>query len=98
MKKKRFRAPIAKPGDLKMYWGKVQDSLSHQVCGAWGDGSSKRDLHLLFGALCEPRNRYMASEQYPSIVDELIARGYDITTLKFSIQKIKTGDDNENNR
>jgi hypothetical protein len=45
------------------------------------------DARLLDNIFDSPR--VLASGDYlPSLYDELKARGYDITTLKFSIQKI----------
>jgi hypothetical protein len=57
-----------------------------------GGGASKRDTALLHHYLCSPRphvtlGRY-PQEISPSLIDELIARGYDITTLEFSIKRL----------
>lgn len=83
---KRFRAPKAKDGELKLKWGRLPHD-EPDICGAWGDGCSKRDLHLMFNALCGPRNRFNSTTQDISIIEDLADRGYDLETLKFSIQK-----------
>ena len=89
---KRFRRPKLKYGELRMYWGMLPQE-SPDVVIAWkGDSSMRRDSHLLFYHLCSKRPdvnaRPLFSVMEPSLVDELQRRGYDITTLKFSIQKI----------
>ncbi|MCK5613421.1 hypothetical protein KAR91_66740 [Candidatus Pacearchaeota archaeon] len=85
---KRYRAPKARDGQLKLQWGQLPDECEPELCGAWAGGATRTDLHLLFNMICGERNRYMHCEQMPSLVDELISRGYDITTLKFSIEKL----------
>ena len=52
--KKRYRALTAKPGELKLGWGREDRHDSVGIMAAWGEGC---------------------------------ARGYDLSTLKFSIQK-----------
>jgi hypothetical protein len=47
---------------------------------------SKPDGHYLYGALSRPRYDY-DGKPTPSIIDELKSRGYDVTTLLFSICK-----------
>lgn len=83
---KRPRAPKAKEGELKMCWGKMPHE-NPDMCFAWGEGCTKRDANLLHYVMASPRNKYMAPDQMPTLVEELDKRGYDITTLKFSIKK-----------
>ncbi len=80
------RAPKSKPGELKLQWGKLPGESEPEVCGSCGEGCSKSDLYLMFSALCNE------DSINPSIADQLQLRGYDITTIKFSIQKIKKDD------
>ena len=51
----------------------------------------KRDTRLLYYYLCCQRpdtsKQPLFSVMQPSLIEELTARGYDITTLKFSIMK-----------
>lgn len=99
MAAKRYRRRNAKPGELIVYYGKLPYD-SPDVCFGWGGaGADKRDgalLHYMFGG---KRQRLAISDEdkkaaggYPvvfdkSFLEELVERGYDLTTLKFSIQK-----------
>lgn len=93
---KRYRAPKAKPGELKAQWGKWPGDLP-ELCYVWGAGISKRDANLMHDMLCEKRARLAFGDDRlklgppiiydKSFLQELEARGYDITTLRFSIQK-----------
>ena len=83
---KRFRAPKAKPGELKAQWGKLAHDTA-DICYAWGECVSKADAHLLHNALSSEHLRHLDNKWTPSLLKELESRGYDLTTLKFSIQK-----------
>ena len=48
----------------------------------WDDGIGKPDGHLLYYYLC-----CLTSPDGKTLVGELKARGYDITTLRFSVRK-----------
>ena len=96
MTAKRLRAPKLKDGELRMYWGRPSRHDNPDVVLAWqGDASMKHDTNLLHYHLCskhpDPHVRPIFSKMLPSLIEELQARGYDITTLKFSIQKKVTG-------
>ena len=83
---KRWRAPRAKPGELKVQWGKLpQDSPDMIFCHG-GGGANKRDSALLHWVLAGQRPNIRGGFD-DSLFDELEKRGYDLTTLKFSIQK-----------
>lgn len=82
---KRWRAPKAKPGQLKAQWGKV-DGMD-DLCYAHGDGVPRVDARLLHNALTAERYQAFDNTWSLSFCDELEARGYDLTTLKFSIEK-----------
>lgn len=90
MGRKRWRTVTAKPGELKAAYGRVDGDLC--IGYAWGGaGADKSDARIL-GAVMEDRWSRPAfplgtTEERPSLIEELEARGYDITTLKFSIQK-----------
>lgn len=80
--KKRIHVPVAKPGQLLARWGRVEPGEPPSVVYAYGAaGACKADSRVLMEALEGARvfeNR--------SLVQELEARGYDITTLRFSIE------------
>lgn len=85
---KRFRMPKAKPKELKVCWGNSHD-MGEDIYYCWGDGCSKRDgglLHTIFSAERPPV--FHGERWQKSLTDELKARGYDITTFKFSIKKL----------
>ncbi len=88
---KRFRTPKLKDGELRIYWGKLPHN-SPDVVFAWqGDSSMKRDsalLHYRFGSKHpDPHAKPIFSKMEPSLLEDLEARGYDLTTLHFSIRK-----------
>lgn len=88
--RRRFRAPTAKPGELVMKWGKMPHD-KQEVCYAWGDGVTKADVHLLHNAVAgnwpDPFSEPLFSNMLPSLLEGLDARGYDLTTIRFSIRK-----------
>ena len=93
---KRFRKPKLKYGQLLVYWGKLPRD-DPDVIYAWqGDRSMKRDSALLFhhfgSKRPDPFTTPMYSEMAPSLLEELERRGYDLTTLRFSIMK-RTAED-----
>jgi hypothetical protein len=94
---KRYRSPALKPGMLRIYYGKTDRYEAPDVCYQWGGaGASKCDSHLLYGAFSckrlelvygDERLREGAPYKFgPSLLEELEARGYDLTTIKFSIE------------
>jgi len=83
---KRIRALSIKDNELRAGWGK-EPYEEPDICVTHGFGCNRVDSSLLLSALCNPRNRFMSDKQDPSLVEELIKRGYDIETLRFSIKK-----------
>lgn len=91
--KKRYRKPTAKDGELKAVWGKIYSYDTPDLCYAWGKGIYSADSHLIHNVFTAERYGFkMAGEPSKpmlSFLKELEARGYDLTTFKFSIQKKK---------
>lgn len=87
---KRYRAPKVKPGQLMAYYGRV-DGDAPDVCFAWGAGLNKRHGNLLHYILGAKRMTFADKgpgyEFEPSALEQLEAAGYDLSTLKFSIQQ-----------
>lgn len=83
----RARAPKARPGELIMYWGKIPHH-DEGVCYAWGEGVPKCDMFLLHNAFYEERPNWSnPPKACASVLQELGARGFDLTTLQFSVRK-----------
>lgn len=94
----RYRTPKAKPGQLKMQYGRLLGDYP-DLCYVWGDGCRSEDSRLLHNVFATKRQRITFGDERdkkglvvfdPSFIDELKSRGYDIKTLKFSIQKLES--------
>lgn len=78
--------PRARDGQIKAQWGKLADSYP-DLCYVWGKGTSRADARLLHNMLSLKPYMPLTKEFCPSFLEELDARGYDITTLKISVEK-----------
>jgi hypothetical protein len=84
----RIGVPKAKPGELIARWGRPELRQDPDLCYANGGGGADRsDRRILAEAMegaviFEGRN----------LRQELEARGYDITTLRFSVSMKHKGD------
>ena len=74
-----------------MYWGKLPGDSPDVIYSWQGDSSMKIDsrlLHYCFGSKHpDPHTIPIFSKMNRSLLEELEARGYDLTTLHFSITK-----------
>ena len=90
---KRFRSPKLKDGELRVHWGKLPGDTPDVIYSCQGDSSMNRDCRLLHNILATKKPDLFAkplfSKMNPSLLEELESRGYDITTLRFSIMKRK---------
>lgn len=80
---KRVYVPVAKPGQLIAKWGRPSHGELPDLSYAWGaSGAAKSDARILSSAFeeCDVFDG-------KSLRTELEARGYDITTLRFSISQ-----------
>lgn len=81
--RRRWRTPEAKPGQLLARYGRADRYSRPSIVYAWGaGGAAKPDSRILCAALEE-----IAVCDGRSLADELERRGYDLTTLRFSIQR-----------
>jgi hypothetical protein len=91
MTRSRFRRPKAKPGELLVKWGYSKDDGEDIFYVNGGDGASQWDrsyMHGVFGVARMTLNYSTNQIKFePSVLEELEARGYDLTTLRFSIRK-----------
>jgi hypothetical protein len=98
---KRYRTRKAKPGELIAYYGKAERWDAPGICTAYGgSGASRADSCLLMTALTINIAEFIkhgSNDQYwpfRSLLEELEVRGYDLATLRFSIQR-KAADSEE---
>jgi len=73
---KRKRRLRAKASELLAYYGYDGDGEGPDMCVAWGEGIRKGDGGFLLWDVFNPK-----------LVQELVSRGYDLSTMKFSISK-----------
>jgi hypothetical protein len=94
---KRFRRHNLKDNELRVYWGKLPYDNPDIVFEWRGEPSMKRDSAMLHYHIATQRPDPSASPLYskmlPSLLEELKTRGYDLTTLRFSIRKTTTSSD-----
>lgn len=83
------RRPPYRDGELALYYGPVERGDSDDVVVQGGLGVDKRDRAFLIYAMHGSRWKgpLYPGEQEHSILHELESRGYDLSTLRFSIQK-----------
>ncbi len=67
-----------------MQRGKVDGDVD--MCIYYGDNTPRCDRALVMYMLCSERLNYGGGVE-PSFIDDLESRGYDLDTLKFSIEK-----------
>lgn len=89
---KRPRIPKQKPGVLEACWGREDRCSNPDFVYVCGEGCHRADLRLLHYHLATKRSTVAMSAPFgvefePSLIEELEKRGYDITTIKFSVQK-----------
>ncbi|UWR74105.1 hypothetical protein [Phaeobacter inhibens] len=83
---KRIHVLHAKTGQLRAGWGRPERGAEPDLCYAWGGGgASKSDSRLICNAL-----EQAGTSSGKTLREELEARGYDIATLKFSIEQKQT--------
>lgn len=73
------------PGKLVARWSKRERDVLYD----WGDGVSKSDASFLNTILTGKRHHPFDDTWSPGFIEDMEARGYDISTLRFSIQKRK---------
>ena len=91
-KKKRVRTPTPKENTLTVSWGRTDPFAAPSLVYTYPNRSIKCDARVAMDALEGPRDGYTFEDfgklkEKPSFIQELEERGYDISTLKFTIQK-----------
>lgn len=86
---KRYRAPKVTEGQIKLQKGRVDGEVD--ICIFYGEGIPSCDIALVMNAFTSKRMHFDYSKRLPefdlSFIEELEARGYDLDTLRFSIEK-----------
>lgn len=90
-KRRRYRTPRAKPGELLIRYGQEDGERDLYYCHG-GEGATRADTNLLMDAF--NTTKLLSGK---TLIEELTARGYDLETLRFSIQQKprSTGDAHE---
>ena len=83
---KRYRIRNTKLGQLQAYYGKLPHDEPDLILSN-GEGVPRCDRAYLYYVFGGARFGFRGDVQ-PSFFDELKARGYDMDTFKFSIQKL----------
>lgn len=76
----------AKPGELKIGFGRDGDEDGPDIVFAWGEGLTKADASLLWYHFSNERADY-TGKPVPSLLNELKDRGFDLSTLKLTVRK-----------
>lgn len=90
VKRPRRKRPMRmKDGQLSVSWGYTRE-MGEDIYYTNGPGTSSCDARLLdyFFAFTKPV-RVLDGGTEPTLLDQLKERGYDLKTLKFTIQKVK---------
>jgi hypothetical protein len=86
---KRYRRPKVTEGQIKMQKGRLDGDVD--MCIFYGDNVPRCDRALVMNSLGSERQYTDLGTMRPkfglSLIDELEKRGYDIDTLRFSIDK-----------
>lgn len=93
--------PYAREGQIKIVYGVTCQDI--MLCN--GPGTQKADVNLLVGAVMDATLKADFLTRYdlecddqmgPSILEQLVDRGYDPRTLKISINKMEAKTDADN--
>lgn len=76
------------PGVLRAAWARPERGEPHDLCYDWGDGCERRDARLLHHFIGSPRDGM-------DFIKELQERGYDLSTLRFTIRKLPAQGDSK---
>lgn len=95
---KRIRTPSVKADTLIVAWGRADSHDAPSLVYVYPDRSGKCDSRVLCDAFegkqySPDPERYGSFHLGPSLTEELDRRGYDLTTLKFSIQRKEASHD-----
>ena len=82
---KRYRKPKVVEGQIKMQKGRI-DGENPDMCIFFGDNTPRCDRKLVMNTFCFETYDTGTRKVTPSFISELERRGYDMDTLRFSIE------------
>lgn len=83
----KYGQPSAKFGQIKIQYGySKHEGEDHFMCYG-GHENSRRDVRLLMSSINEKRYNRISGKYENSLMEELEERGYDLRTLKISVEK-----------
>ena len=103
VKKRRYVRRNPKPGQLIAYYGKLKDEKPDVVVAWGGEGADKRHGNLLFYILGSERLELVHGDEAKALgrdwkfgksaIRMLEEAGYDLSTLRFSIEMKKPSEE-----
>lgn len=85
---KTYRSPRPKDGQIKCQYGKLPHDAP-DICFVWGDGCRPEDARMLYNLITSKPFHPLDKTFGKSFLENLEERGYDIETLKISVEKKK---------
>jgi hypothetical protein len=82
---RKWRRPRMKDGRVEVYFG-VVDGHRPDWCVIWGEGTARCDARFVLSHIADPIS-YSILKDKETFVAELESRGYDLSTLRFTIDK-----------
>ena len=84
---KRYRRPKVVEGQIKMQRGKLPHEDPDMYI-FYGDDTPRCDRALVINTFCFGVYDVAKNKLNPSFIEELELRGYDLETLRFSIERL----------
>lgn len=84
MRRPNGRMPNPKPGQLQVGWAREGRTQAPELFFCYGGyGANPRDNAVIVQAFSSAENA-----AGNTLIEELVARGYDLSTLRFSVEKL----------
>lgn len=77
----------SKPGEIIAHFGQFEDDDHTQLIVSWGDGVLKADANLILDTITRQQYHPLSETIENSMIEELTARGYDMSTFRVSVTK-----------
>ena len=90
--KQQWGVPKAEEGELIAEWGKrMPENTRAELCYSWQNNDGMNADRWLIKNMLTMRQYDSNGKESKMIIEELDARGYDLTTLHFSVSKASEG-------